>query len=132
VYRWGTLADGDDPPVFGRYDAGDPWEPEGVTLSEHLILACMFEAVTCHSPYGATATCLDQKALSEIAAVITPVAIGPWRWLGPTRFYARGGAFMYSMACGTDVYSVWVGAKTERPLQFLKPHLDDAWEYTSV
>jgi hypothetical protein len=35
VYRWATLPEGDDPPVFGRYEASDPWEPEGVTLSEH-------------------------------------------------------------------------------------------------
>ena len=64
--------------------------------------------------------------------VITPIAISPWRWLGPTRFYAKDGAFMYAMSNGTDVYSVWIGAKTEGPLQFLKPHLDDRWEYTAV
>jgi hypothetical protein len=86
----------------------------------------------CHSPYGAAAACLDRKTLSEIAAVITPLAINPWRWLGPTQSYARGGAFMYSMPNGSNVSSVWIGAKTEQPLQFLKPHLGDAWEYAAV
>jgi hypothetical protein len=45
--------DGDDPPVFGRYQSTDPWAQEGVTLSEHLILACLFEAVICDAKYGA-------------------------------------------------------------------------------
>jgi hypothetical protein len=30
------------------------------------------------------------------------------------------------------VYSVWVGAKTERPPQFLKPYVDQGWEYVAV
>ncbi len=132
VYSWSTLVSGDDPPVFGRYERSDPWEAEGITLSEHLILACLFEAISCHSPYGAAAACLDRKTLSEIERVITPVAINPWRWLGPTQFYARNGAFMYSMANGTGLYSVSIGAKTELPLQFLKPYLGDSWEYRAL
>jgi hypothetical protein len=132
VYRWGTLAHGEDPPVFGRYEIKDPWEPEGITLSQHLILACMFEAIMCHSQYGAAAACLGKDKLTKIEQVITPIAIGPWRWSGPTQFYARTGAFMYAMSNGTDLYSVWIGAKTDMPLQFLKPYLDDAWEFTAV
>ena len=93
-------------------------------------LACLFEAAMGRSPYGAAAACLDGRTLAEIERVITPVAIGPWRWLGPTRFYARGGAVMYSMANGDDIYSVWIGAKTEGPLQFLKSLVaDDVWEH---
>ena len=131
VYSWATLPEGDDPPVFGRYETRDPWEPEEITLSEHLILATVFEAVMCHSPYGASAACLRKWALSKIQQVLTPIAINPWRW-GETRFYARNGAFMFSMSDGSDVQSVWIGAKTEEPLQFLKPYLDDAWEYKAV
>lgn len=132
VYRWGTLDHGDDPPVFGRYNKTDPWEPEGITLTEHLILACMFEGIICHSQYGASAACLDEKTLKKIEEVVTSIAIGPWRWLGPTRFYARNGVLMVAMSNGTDVYSVWIGAKTEKPLHFLKPYLDEAWEYIAV
>ena len=46
------------------------------TLSEHLILACLFEAVICHAKYGA-AGALEEERLSEIARRIPPVAIAP-------------------------------------------------------
>lgn len=55
VYEWTTLAEGDDPAVFGKYSHEESWHPEGITLSEHLILACLFEAVGCLSKYGAAA-----------------------------------------------------------------------------
>jgi hypothetical protein len=135
VYEWTTLPEGDDPPVFGRYERTDPWEQEAVTLSEHLILMCLFEAVMCHAKYGASAAMLDEQTFTKIVSSIPPVAIGPWRWM-QTRFFAGRGAFMY--ACdqgefkGRRAYSVWIGAKTEHPLQFLKPHLDDSWEYVAV
>jgi len=131
VYRWATMAEGEDPLVFGRWEMNDPWEEEGIKLSEHLIGACILEAVTCHSKYGAAAACLDGSTLSNITQVVTPVSIDPWKW-NQTRFYVGNGAFMYSMENGEDVYSVWIGAKTEKPLQFLKPYLDDAWEYVAV
>jgi hypothetical protein len=131
VYRWATLFEGDDPPVFGRYETRDPWQPERITLSEHLIRACMFEAAGCHSPYGAAAACLEDATLAAIARVITPVALAPWRW-GDTQFYSKNGAIMYAMPNGNGMHSVWIGAKTEAPLQFLKQYIDDTWEYTAV
>ena len=135
VYEWGTMHEGDDPPVFGRYPTcnGDepPWETEAITLSEHLILTCMFEAIG-GSPYGAAAACLDRVTLSRIEEIIRPIAIKPWRWPDSTQFYASDGAFMFACKNGPEWYSVWIGAKTEQPLQFLKPLLDDAWEYTAI
>ncbi|SRR5579883_1603182 len=135
-YEWATLFEGDDPPVYGREDDGDPWEPEGILLSEHLILACLFEATTCHSRYGAAASWLEESILNRIIDHIPPVPINPWRWTGATRFYAGGGAFMYTMTNGQmdgkQGYSVWIGAKTEHPLQFLKPFIDDRWEYVAI
>ena len=127
VYHWSTLTHGDDPPVFGRYHSTDLWEEEDVTLSQHLILACLFEAVICHARYGASAAWLEGEKLSEIARTIPPVAIAPWRWMDGTKFYAGQGAFM--CAAGG---SVWIGAKTEHPLQFLKPHLNDSWDYVAI
>ena len=118
---------GDDPPVFGRYNSTDPWEQEDVTLSEHLILACLFEALGCHAKYGASISWLEEEKLSEIARTIPPIAIAPWRWMDGTRFFAGRGAFI--CAAGG---SVWVGAKTEHPLQFLKPHVDDTWDYVAI
>lgn len=91
-YYWSTLIHGDDPPIFGRHDSADPWEQENVTLSEHLILACLLEAVTCHATYGASAA-LDEEELSEITRRIPPLAIAPWQWEG-MRFFAGQGAFM--------------------------------------
>jgi hypothetical protein len=126
VYYWSTLPHGDDPPVFGRYNSTNLWEQEDVTLSEHLILTCLFEAVMCHAEYGASISWLEDEKLSEIARTIPPVAIAPWRWNG-TRFFAGRGAFM--CAAGG---SVWIGAKTEHPLQFLKPYVNDDWEYVAI
>jgi hypothetical protein len=33
---------------------------------------------------------------------------------------------------GTQGYSIWIGAKTEHPLQFLKSIIDDGWEHVAV
>jgi hypothetical protein len=135
VYQWGTLLEGDDPPVFGRYDDGDPWEVENLRLSEHLILACLFEAVFCHVRYSASAAWLEERKLAEIIKTIPPVAIGSWGWC-ETRFFAARGAFM--VAAVNDVvdgqweYSVWIGAKTEHPLQFLRHHIDERWDIVTI
>jgi hypothetical protein len=125
VYQWSTLTHGGDPPVFGRYESTDPWELEDVTLSEHLILVCLFEALMCHATYGASISWLEEEKLSEIARTIPPVAIAPWRW--GFRFYAGRGAFM----CAAEG-SVWIGAKTEHPLQFLRPYVNDDWDYVAI
>jgi len=135
-YEWATLQDGDDPPVFGREGSPLPWEPEGIMLSEHLILACLFEGTMCHCRYGASAAWLDGETLARIVEQIPPLAINGWHWCEETRFFAKNGAFMYTMYNGEikdrKGYSVWVGAKTEQPLQFLKPMLDDEWEYQAI
>jgi hypothetical protein len=131
AYEWSTLPDGDDPPVFGRYECKGPWTREKVALSEYLILTCLFEAIMCHAKYGALATWLDEERLNTIVQTIPPLPIGPWHWLG-TRFFARNGAFMCVAENGEHEgkkwYSVFIGAKTEHPLQFLKPLLDESWE----
>ena len=114
-YQWGTHIGGDDPPVFGRSETTNPWEQEGIALSEHLILACVFEAIMCHSPYGASASWLEQSVLDKIIEHIPPISINPWRWGGSARFYAKGGAFMYTMPNGEinseQGYSVWIGPR---------------------
>jgi hypothetical protein len=135
VYEWSTLPHGDDPPVFGRYDCRGRWAQEKVTLSEHLILACLFEAVMCHANYGASAAWLDEEGLGAVVANISPVAIPPWRWCG-TRFFAAQGAFICvsdnRAVDGKKYYSAWIGAKTKEPLQFLKPLLDDSWDRVAL
>jgi hypothetical protein len=135
VYQWSTDRTGDDPPVFGRYEGKGRWAHERTTLSEHLILACLFEAITCHAKYNASACWLDEDTLAALAERIPPLALGPWRWL-VTSFFGRDGAFMYAapddIIDGKRYYSVKIGAKTEHPLQFLKPFLNDKWEHVAV
>jgi hypothetical protein len=102
---------------------------------EHLILMCLFEAVIRRNTYGASAAWLDEKRLEVIVGHIPPLAIRPWRWMG-ARFFAHRGAFMCTALNGKSGsekwYSVWIAAKTEQPLQFLKPLLDHAWEHVAV
>jgi hypothetical protein len=132
VYQWATLQHGDDPPVFGRYEGRGRWAREGVTLSEHLILMCLFEAITCHAKYKAFSTWVEEPKFREIVRQIPPLGVGPWRWIG-AMFFAGCGAFMDAhengVVDGTKGYSVSIGAKTPDPLQFLKPLMDKNWDY---
>jgi len=136
VYEWSTLPQGDDPPVFGRDACRGPWERENITLSEHLILVCLFEAMmSSYARYGAWTDWLDEQRLAEIATFMPPVAIGAWRWMG-TRFFVGSGAVM-SVADGFEYngrngYPASIGAKTDQQLQFLRPHLGDDWNYIAA
>ncbi len=135
VYQWSTLPDGDDPPVFGRYETDEPWEEEGVRLSEHLILACLFDAILCHARFRASAAWLDEDKFAAIVEQIPPIAIAPWRWVGST-FFARNGAFMCAALNGTDkgtkYYSVHIGAKSPKPLRFFRALVDETWDCAEI
>ncbi len=135
VYEWATEPKGEDPPVFMRESGTPTWEQEDVTLSEHLILAFLFEAVLCHSRYSASAAWLAEEGVIEIAQTLPPIALKRWKWAN-TCFYARNGAFMLAAENGEIDgkmhYSVWIGAKTAPPLQFLKPLMDARWEHVSI
>ena len=44
---------------------------------------------------------------------------------------------MYAMSNGVDAsgtpgFSVWIGAKSEHPLQFLKPMIDQTWDFVAI
>jgi hypothetical protein len=137
VYEWATLPKGDDPPVFGRLECKGPWKQEAVTLSEHLIQVCLFEAVTCHAKYGAWKMGLEAEVFAEIIKTIPPLAIGSSRWPERYQFYSGRGAFMYAAEFDekpgrSKCYSMFIGAKTEHPLQFLKPYIDDGWEHVAI
>ena len=97
-------------------------EQEDITLSEHLILACLFEAVICHAKYGASAP-LDEEKLSEIR--IPPVAIAPWRWDGMRFFCGQGASFGISTLC--------VDRRQDgTPAEFLRPYVDNDWVYVGI
>jgi hypothetical protein len=118
TYRWGVDVDGEDPVVYGREDKKYPWEAEGVRLSEHMLMACIFEMVM-RAPYGAASGHVGPEVVRKMAEVVPAVAVGPWRWCG-TRVYARGGAFMYSMTGDGQHCSVAVGAKRAEEVAFVK------------
>ncbi len=125
VYRWGVDVEGEDPAVYGRYELGEPWEEEGVRLSEHLLMACLIEAVMCHAPYGGSAS-VKEEVLAELSREMGVLA-GRWRWCGETRFYARGGAFMCALTEGEGRYTVMVGAKRAEEVAFLRKYAGQGW-----
>jgi hypothetical protein len=90
VYQWATLADGDDPAVFGRYEDNQPWHAEGMRVSEHLILTCLFEAIMCHARFRASAAWLDEDKFAAVVEQIPPIAIG--HGAGSNRDSLRGTA----------------------------------------
>ena len=134
-YRWGTEPDGDDPPVFGREGDLDPWRPEGVTLSEHLVLTCLFEGIVGHSEFNAFASWLDETKFHAIRRKLPPLAIGPWRWFG-TAFHCGSGAFMFAHPMveheGRHGHCVWLGARRREALAFLHPLIDDEWDAVNL
>ena len=133
VYRWTTLPDGDDPPVFGRYKYRGRWAREGITLSEHLILTCLFEAVTCHANYRASAAWLDEKKIAAITRHVSASRHPALALVGENAILRRTGVFLLAAENGRGkpygknrvrsgegkYYSVHIGAKTEAPLQLL-------------
>jgi hypothetical protein len=137
VYLWSTTLEGDDPPVWGCFNETHvPWSKEGMTVSEFLMGACLFQAIM-DAPFGASMAWAEQGTLDRIAEVIHPLPLVPWRWpLYPSRFYARNGAFMFAAPNsdnqGNMAFSIWIGAKAKEPLAFLKQIVDDTWEHVAL
>jgi hypothetical protein len=88
----------------------------------------------CHAKYGLWCQWLDEDKFAAIAETIPPIAIPPWRWTG-LRFFAGRGAFMCATMedeNGKKRYEVSIGAKTEHPVQFIKPLLNQTEYYGSL
>jgi hypothetical protein len=134
---WSTTLESNDPPEWGRFnDIRVPWTKEGMTLSEFLIGACLFQAIM-DAPFGASMAWAEQATLDRIAEVIHPLPLAPWRWpANPSRFYADRGAFMFAAPnddnLGNKAFSLWIGAKTKEPVAFLKQIVDDTWEHVAL
>lgn len=131
VYQWSTLIEGKDPPVYGRFNDDEAWQAEGILLSEHLLNVCLFEAIFCHSPFGASASYVPEDTLQKLIKEIPPIAIKGWRWTGGMGFFVKNGIFMHVAkyeASGETCHSVWIGAKSREPLAVLRPIIDDTWE----
>ena len=133
VYLWSTDSEGDDPPVWGRFQ--EPklhFTKEGMSLSEFLIGVCLFEFMM-QAPYGATASWLDQEELDRLRSTIPELPLTPWRWPdNPSRFYGRRGASMFSCpnngSDGSKAFSAWIGSTTPEPVSFLKDIVNDQWD----
>lgn len=63
--------------MFGRWECKGRWAREKITLSEHLFLMCLFEAVFCHAKYGASIAWLEEDRFNGIIKNIPPLAIRP-------------------------------------------------------
>lgn len=132
VYLWATEPEGDDPPVWGRFADRKRWRRQGSTLSGHLILACLLEAILA-THHRASIAWADRATLDRVTAPLRRVPLGSWDWPArPGRYWAGGGAFVF--ACpnespgGGEDSSIWVGARSRQPLAYLKPIVDDSWE----
>jgi hypothetical protein len=127
-YGWATFPEGDDPPVWGSIDCGaEPWVEEGMTLSQFLVQACLFEAVSM-APYRATAR-VDAAGIARLTAAVPPLPLAAWHWpVFATRFHVGGGAFLFTEQYSEDSFSITVGARTEHPLERLACTLYGAWE----
>ena len=133
VFVWATTGEGEDPFVFGRHEDSDPWQPQNIRVSEHLILNCLFEAVMCHAQFGANCAWLDEPKVEWLRHRIPRIPLDGWTWGGKTEFFAGEERFMVTMTNGApDVYSVWLGAKSQPPLQSIKEIIDDSWEYVAL
>ena len=134
VCEWATLPEGEDPPVFCRFN-NESWQRESVSLSEHLILTCLFEAVVCHALYSASSAWISSEQLEAIVENFSPLAISPWRWSGATRFYAGDGVFICTARHtinGEVGASVWIGAKKTNRLDFLVGRVGYVWDRFKV
>ncbi len=130
-YLWATYPEGDDPPVWGRDNEENvPWIELGMSVSEFLIQACLFEAVHSTAHYRASAR-LDEDAMARLSAVVPPLPIAPWQWPhNPTAFHAGRGAFLMTMAerpAKRAAFSVLIGSRTEYPLGRIACVLYGGW-----
>lgn len=131
-YVWATTNEEEDPPVYGREDESDPWQLEGLRVSEHLILTCIFESILHCADHRVRIGWLEEPQVAFLREHIPPVPLSPWHWL-ETTFYAGLDRFMFTTKnynqVGTNGYTVWIGSKTEPALDFLKEIEDETWHY---
>ena len=59
--------------------------------------------------------------------------IAPWRWMDGTGFFAGQGTFIHATGRNDRKGGyVWIGAKTEHLLQFLRPYVGNGWDYVAI
>jgi hypothetical protein len=137
VYLWSTSPEGEDPPVWGRFDeAGEQWVEEEEPLSRCLLQSIIFQAVLL-APEGASVAWLESSELERVLRPLRALPLGNWRWPAyPTRFYA-GECGVLAVSCpnrgpeGGGQVSLWIGAQDQAALAYLDEFVDRSWEYYS-
>ncbi len=132
VWVMATLDSGEDPPVWSRMnEPGCPWKAEDVSLSTALIQAFIHEAVGV-APYCAAGAWVDEEDVETILSHVKPLPVAGWRIPVPTQFCAGQGAIGVVMentaGVGEDGWSVFLGARTEQPLGFLREMDPELWD----
>jgi hypothetical protein len=142
VYLWGIAA-GDlateDPPVWCREnDPGKPWVQDAPSISVFLVQMLVMSAAL-NGPHAATAAWLTPDEAERVLAALQRLELPPWHWPGPgAQWYAgdEAVAFVAPNVAPGDVeesphVSVWVSSLTEDGIEFIEPHLSEAWDYYS-
>ena len=131
VYSWSTEPNAVDPPVYGRWEADEPWTLDVPSLSMFLIQFFLFEA-SITARFAASASWLSAAELQKLTRATAALPMPEWHWPAfPTSFHVRGGAIVVA-APNDDQWSVWVGGKTAQDLAFLSEHLSDSWEHVDL
>ena len=135
VYLWATSPEGDDPPVWGKFNEPSlPWQEESPSLTEFLI-GYTLNGYLMTGPYGGSASWVPRSVVDRVAETLPELPLRAWNWPARnSRFYGAGGAFMFAApngeSEGVQGYSVFVGSKRVEHVAFLKEIVDDAWEST--
>ena len=129
VYAWMTEPESGDSIVWGCASEEETARDEGMTISEFLIQACVFEGIY-SAPYDAHITGLTQAEVSQILAPMRKLPFPSWHWPDyPTSFYVGPGVFAMVTASG-DKWGVYLGAKREEAVEYLDAtDLDWDWKH---
>lgn len=128
--------DVDDPEVWGQSEQNNYlWVNEEVTLSEFLIQAFVFEAIVL-APYQLYIGQENATVTKQITSFLCKTELGAWHWPSyPTRFYSGLGVFCCTCpdtitSEGEQLYTIMIGARTEKALDFLTPLSKGHWDFS--
>ena len=130
VYAWFTEPAGDDPPVFCREASEKGMHPEGIVLSEHLIMACLFQVIQ-HN-LRACFPSLDRATMERMLQGIPAMDIGTWTAWGGMHFHAAAGVFAMWCSLNGREFCVWIAAVGYEPVQFLREFSDQDAEHLDL
>jgi hypothetical protein len=130
AYAWATLSEGEDPPVWGMLaEEGEAWKPESDHLTTFLIAQAL-EAGILDAPYAGLSEAVPEHAFQVLTRVLPPLPLPPSYWpTYPSRLFARDGAVMSASPNPDGSHCVWIGARTEHPLEPLRRIPGLTWRF---